>query len=279
MYFKNTKSILILLLATIYPVISQAICSSDNADNFNEWISVTREQALNKGISSKVVNEVFSSIQYRNETIIADRKQFTEPTLTFEEYLQNISYLEIIANGKIMQKKYDKFLLNIQRKYGVPAGVLMALWGLESKFGEKLGNVPIFSTLATLAYDCRRSKLFTREFYAALSLMEKGIISTKSLGATHGEIGQFQFLPSNVDKFAVDADKDGRADLINSKVDAIESTAKFLKGNGWIRGKGYQPKEENFEKLKIWNNSKNYIKVVAYIASQIDGLKIKNVYD
>ncbi|WP_244668494.1 lytic murein transglycosylase [Candidatus Liberibacter africanus] len=276
--FREIKSLFLLFTILMYPTLSQAICS-ESPDRFNEWISDTREQALKNGVHKEIADEVFSNLQYREATINADRKMFSSPPLSFKEYLETIPYSTIIATGKQLKKKNEEAFRHLKRKYGVPAGVIISLWGLESSFGTRMGKVPILSTLATLAYDCRRSKFFTEEFFAALYLVDKNIISPTSLGAMYGEIGQFQFLPSNVKKFAVDADEDGQANLIESPTDAIVSAANFLSKNGWVRCKGYQPTEANFATLKRWNSSTNYIKTVAYIAAHIDGIKLNRKYD
>ncbi|CAL9914431.1 membrane-bound lytic murein transglycosylase B [Candidatus Liberibacter solanacearum] len=277
MSFNKTRSLFILLLILIHPTLSLAICS-ETPDKFNEWMSDAREQALKKGINADVVNKVFSNIKYRDASVSLDRKMFTAPPLSFQEYISGIAISNIIERGKKIKKEYQVLFQKIQKDYGVPAGILITLWGLESRFGDRMGEVPTFSTLATLAYDCRRSALFTEQFFVALELVNQGIISAESRGALHGEIGPFQFLPSNVKKFSVDGDGDGKASIITSNIDAIESAANFLKKNGWTKNKGYQPEEKNFLILKRWNNSTNYIKAVAYIAAHIDGIKLKDGY-
>ncbi|AHA27743.1 Membrane-bound lytic murein transglycosylase B precursor [Candidatus Liberibacter americanus str. Sao Paulo] len=261
----------------VSPVSTVSICS-DNPDNFKEWISEARNEAIKKGINIKIVNDIFSNLEYSFKTIELDRKQ-TIFKLSFDEFLKKVSAASVIENGKSMKRKYSDFLKKVEKNYGVSPGVLMALWGLESKFGTKKGTINTLSALATLSYDCRRSKLFTEQFFTAVSLVNNGTISIDSIGAPHGEIGQFQFLPTNVERFAVDADGDGKADVVNSNLDAIESAANFLKKSGWNAMYGYQPQEPNFKILNRWNASMVYKKTVAYIAANIDGLKIKDVYE
>ena len=129
-------------------------------------------------------------------------------------------------------------LLNkIESRYGVPGEVVVAIWGLETSFGANTGNMSSLRSLATLAYDCRRSAFFTNELMAALSIVQRGDMSpSQMVGAWAGELGQTQFLASSYVKFAVDFDGNGRRDLIRSKADALASTANYLKAYGWKKG-------------------------------------------
>jgi membrane-bound lytic murein transglycosylase B len=142
---------------------------------------------------------------------------------------------------------------------------------MESSFGNLTGRMSAIRSLATLAYDCRRSAFFTRELLAALKIIQNGDMRPSQLiGAWAGEIGQTQFLASNYLKYAVDFDGDGRRDLINSKADALASTANFLVAHGWRAGRGYQPGQSNYKAIKEWNYAKVYQKALATIAKQID---------
>src|SRR5690606_8016821 len=126
-----------------------------------------------------------------------------------------------------------------------------------------MGNQNIVSAVATLAYDCRRSEVFTRQLNAALQLVDRGNVRADAVGAAHGEVGQTQFLPENVIKFGVDGDGDGRIDLIRSKAAALHSTANFLVGHGWRSGAGYQKGEANFRALEGWNAAGVYQQAIA----------------
>ncbi|MBY7649291.1 MAG: lytic transglycosylase [Candidatus Liberibacter europaeus] len=275
MTLKKIK-LLTLFLIALYPTLSLALCDS-SPDKFDRWISDTRKKAIAKGIGSNVLDDVFSNITYSYSTINLDRNQ-TAFTLSFEDFLKKISASNVIETGKYMKKKHADFLKKVKTNYGVSPGILMALWGLESSFGTKTGEIHTMSALATLAYDCRRSKFFTEQFFIALELVSDGVISADTRGAAHGEIGQFQFIPSNVKRFAIDSDRDGKADLINSHVDAIESAANLLKKNGWKKLQGYQPQEKNFHILRYWNSSAVYRKAIAYIAAHIDEIPLQNGY-
>jgi membrane-bound lytic murein transglycosylase B len=155
-------------------------------------------------------------------------------------------------------------------KYGVPKEVIVAIWGLESGFGRFMGDIPIFSSLATLAYDCRRSAFFTNELMSALRIADRGAMSIRDMkGAWAGEIGQTQFLASSYERFAVDFDGDGRPNLIRSKPDVFASTANFLRRHGWRKGADWSPGTANYGVLRDWNRAEVYRKTIAYMATQL----------
>ena len=175
----------------------------------------------------------------------------------------------LFHKGNDIRKTWDGSLLTWKKKYGVPPGVLIAIWGMESGFGRFTGNQHTVSAVATLAYDCRRSAFFTEQLYALLQMIQKGWISPDFRGAAHGEIGQTQFLPANVLRYGANGDANRRVDLSN-QFDALASTANFLKGKGWRRGAGYQQGQTNFRAIKAWNAAGVYQKAIAAIAAEID---------
>jgi lytic murein transglycosylase len=161
-------------------------------------------------------------------------------------------------------------LSRIEQAYGVPGEVLVAIWGLETDFGANTGKFPTMRSLATLAYDCRRSEMFRGELLDALRIIERGDLTPAEMrGAWAGEIGQTQFMPSAYIKFAVDFDANGRRDLLRSVPDVLASTANFLSSYGWQRGKDWEVGSANFNALQQWNKSEVYAKTVGYFASQL----------
>jgi membrane-bound lytic murein transglycosylase B len=140
---------------------------------------------------------------------------------------------------------------------------------METAFGRFMGSQNTVSAVATLAYDCRRTEFFQEQLIAALKLVDKGVLSSGSKGAMHGELGQTQFLPKNV--FLYGADGDGGGINLNSKADALASTAKFLRGHGWAAGSGYQPGQPNFGAIQGWNAATVYQKAIAIMGKKIDG--------
>ena len=176
----------------------------------------------------------------------------------------------IVAQGRKRKAQSAGFYASLEKKYGVPAGVIIAIHGMETGFGRFMGDSNVVSSIATLAYDCRRSEFFTGHTLAALKLVDRGVISTSSIGAKHGEVGHTQFLPGNVLKFGQDGNGDGNIDL-NNLSDALASTANFLKGKGWKRGAGYQEGQPNFKVIQQWNAAGVYQKAIAIMGGKIDG--------
>jgi lytic murein transglycosylase len=248
---------------------AQAAQCGNDSSGFNAWKTAFAAEAQARGVGSKGL-QALQGTTYASKTISADRNQKSFK-LTLEQFMQKRGASTIMSKGKSLKKQHAQLLASIERSYGVPPGPLLAIWGMETGFGSFLGNQNIISAVATLAYDCRRSEFFTGHLYGALALIDKGHLSSKAIGAAHGEIGQTQFLPGNVAKFGVDADGNGRIDLIGSRADALASTANFLRAHGWRAGGGYQKGEGNFRAIQGWNAAGVYQQAIAIIGKEIDG--------
>lgn len=242
-----------------------AKCSSTGG-NYEAWKA---DFAAERGLKGAAL-KAFMSTSYSTKTISADRNQKSFK-LSFDQFMAKRGGNAIISKGKGIKKANAALFASIEKRYGVPAGPLIAIWGMETGFGSFMGNQNTLSAVATLAYDCRRTEYFTEQLDAALELVNRGVISGSSIGAMHGEIGQTQFLPLNVLRYGADGDGNGKIDMIRSKADALASTAKFLKGHGWSAGGGYQPGEGNYGAIQGWNAAGVYQKAIAYIGAQIDG--------
>ena len=240
----------------------------DGADGFETWKKQFAQEAAAHGVAPRAL-DALSQTRYASKTIAADRGQKSFK-LTLDEFMQKRGANAIISRGKRMKEKHAGLLTGIERQYGVPAGPLLAIWGMETGFGGFLGNQHILSAVATLAYDCRRAEFFTGHLYAALTLIERGMLDASAIGAAHGEIGQTQFLPGNVLRYGTDGDGNGRIDMIGSVPDALASTANFLRAHGWQAGAGYQPGQPNFVALQGWNAASVYQQAIALIAEKID---------
>lgn len=249
---------------------AQAASCGNDASGFNAWVDNFKRVAPSKGISPSVLETAFANVQYNRPTIRADRGQKSFK-LSFDEFMKKRGGQAIISRGKSMKSANAALFANIERRYSVPAGPLLAIWGMETGFGSFLGDQHTLSAVATLAYDCRRSDYFTEQLYAALQLVARGDLSTTAKGAAHGEIGQTQFLPLNVIRYGADGDGDGHVDMVRSRADALASTANFLVGHGWQRGAGYQQGQPNFKAIQGWNAATVYQQAIAYIGAQIDG--------
>jgi lytic murein transglycosylase len=236
---------------------------------YEAWKAEFSGEAKANGVGAKGL-KALAATSYSTKTINADRNQKSFK-LSLDQFMAKRGGRAIASRGKSLKAANAGLFANLEKRYGVPAGPLIAIWGMETGFGASLGNQNTVSAVATLAYDCRRSAFFTEQLYAALKLVDRGVISGSSIGAMHGEVGQTQFLPKNVLAYGADGDGDGRINMISSKADALASTAKFLAGHGWSRGAGYQPGEPNFGAIQGWNAAGVYQKAIAIIGAQIDG--------
>lgn len=268
---KTLKALLVAtaLVAGLPGLAAAAKCSSTGAA-FPAWVEDFKQEAASQGVSPSVLDRAFANVQYNKGTIRADRGQKSFK-LSFDDFMRKRGGQTVISRGKAMKRANAALFARIEGRYGVPAGPLIAIWGMETGFGNYLGSEHTMSAVATLAYDCRRSAYFTEQLYAALTLVGQGTLSPSARGAAHGEIGQTQFLPLNVVKYGVDGDGNGRIDLVGSKADALASTANFLRGHGWQPGAGYQPGEPSFGALQGWNAATVYQQAIAFIGAQIDG--------
>lgn len=241
----------------------------NNAGGFEAWKVQFAREAASNGTGQRGLSAL-AGTTYASKTIWADRNQKSFK-LSLNEFMDKRGGKTIASKGKALRKQNAALFNQIEQRFGVPAGPLIAIWGMETGFGNFLGNANILSAVATLAYDCRRTEYFTEQLHAALKLVDQGTISPSSIGAMHGEIGQTQFLPLNVIRYGVDGDGNGSIDLIGSKADALASTANFLRGHGWRAGAGYQQGQPNFAALQGWNAASVYQQAIAIIAAEIDG--------
>lgn len=248
---------------------AEAARCGKSGGGFERWKKSFAGEAKANGIGRKGLSAL-SQTRYSKSTIRADRGQKSFK-LSLNQFMKKRGANAIASRGKKLKRQHASLFKNIERRYGVPPGVLLAIWGMETGFGGFMGKTHTLSAVATLAYDCRRSEFFTNHLYAALRLIDRGSLHPKSVGAAHGEIGHTQFLPANVLKFGVDGDGNGRVDLVRSKADALASTANFLRGHGWRPGAGYKPGQPNFRAIQGWNAAGVYQQSIAIIATHIDG--------
>jgi lytic murein transglycosylase len=236
--------------------------------NFQAWLDDFKSEAATKGISQAAITSGLSGVTLDQGILSRDRSQkvFNQ---SFEEFSGRMVPPRL-SRGANMMKQYGSVLSRIEEAYGVPGEVLVAIWGLETDFGVNLGKFPTMRSLATLAYDCRRSEMFRSELFDALRIIERGDLTPAEMrGAWAGEIGQTQFMPSSYIKFAVDFDANGRRDLLRSAPDVLASTANFLASHGWQKGKDWEVGSPNFAVLQQWNKSDVYARTIGYFASQL----------
>ena len=245
-----------------------AASCGNTSSGFEAWKSAFAKEARRSGVKKPGL-QALSQARYATGTIAADRNQKSFK-YTLEKFMKVRGSDTIVAQGRKRKARDANYYATLERQYGVPAGILLALHGMETAFGNYMGNSQVVSAIVTLAYDCRRSEFFIPHAIGALRLVDQGAITVNTKGAKHGELGHTQFLPGNALKYGVDATGDGRVDFYN-QTDALASTANFLRKKGWKPGRGYQPGEPNFEVIKQWNSASVYQKAIAIMAARIDG--------
>lgn len=246
----------------------QAAPCGDTSAGFEEWKPVMAREAKAAGVG-KAGQAALKGSGYSKATIGADRNQKSFK-YTLDKFMSVRGADTIVAQGRARKAKNADFYTGLEQAYGVPAGVIIAIHGMETAFGGFMGDTNVVSAIATLAYDCRRSEFFTGHLIGALKLVDAGSISASSIGAKHGELGHTQFLPGNALVYGVDGNGDGRVDLSNV-TDALHSTANFLRQKGWKPGKGFQEGDPNFAVIKEWNAAKVYQQAIAIMGARIDG--------
>lgn len=206
---------------------------------FGLWQQQFIARAEAEGIPPALVNDVFRNVTVDEYVIKLDRKQ-PEDKLSFSKYKQNTVNPRRIAKGRELLQTHAALLNEISAKYGVEPRFIVALWGMETDYGRHTGNFSVIQSLATLAYDGRREELFTSELVAAFKILQQGHFNQFDLiGSWAGAMGNCQFMPSSYLKFAVDYDRDGKADIWNSLPDSFASIANYLAGSGWQQGIGW----------------------------------------
>ncbi|MGJ8610612.1 MAG: lytic murein transglycosylase [Octadecabacter sp.] len=259
------------LLAAAFSVLAvpaiAAQCGND-ASGFSAWKQAFASEAAAAGVGQAGLNAL-ANASYSQSTINADRNQ-TGVRYELNDFIRiRLGSLDSFASQ--MQRERNKnpnFYASLESAYGVPAGILLAIHGMETGFGRTMGNTPVVDSITTVAYDCRRSGFFTPHAIAALVLVDRGGLAPSQRGAAHGEMGHTQFLPGNALQYGVDADGNGRVDFY-SLSDSLASTANFLRQKGWQPGQGFQEGSANFRVLNEWNAATVYQQAIALSAARM----------
>lgn len=201
---------------------------------FDEYLSTLRTESETLGLSSDTLDDAFASIQYRKKSIVHDKAQPERQKITLDAYIPRAVPEWKIAKARRLYDQNIELLERIGKDYGVQPRFIVALWGVETNFGNYTGNFSTLSALATLAYDGRRETFFKKEFFAALKIIDEGHITTENMkGSWAGAMGQVQFMPTSFNAYAVDYNNDGKKDIWNSRADALASAANYLKQANW----------------------------------------------
>ncbi|MES2847277.1 MAG: lytic murein transglycosylase [Pseudomonadota bacterium] len=261
---------------------------------YDAWVASFRGRAAAQGISPSTFTMAFQGAGYLPGVVTRDRNQ-TEFSRTLEDYLSIAASDERVQKGRAAFARHRGTLSALQDRYGVDAEIIAAIWGLESFYGERRGEVPVISATSTLAFDGRRGAFFEQQLIAALKILQNGDIPAARLtGSWAGAMGHTQFIPTSYLQFAVDFTGDGRRDVwSDDPSDALASTAAYLQRNGWTPGLRWggevgsgtasgtviQPQPggprfdttNNFRAIKRYNNSDAYAIGVGHLADRIGG--------
>ena len=263
---RRLSSVFAVLSLTAAPAFA-APCGND-ASGFANWKAQFAQEAAASGVGQAGL-AALANAQYSNSTIAADRNQ-RGVRYELNDFIRiRLGSLDSFAGQ--MRRKRDQnpqFYASLERAYGVPAGIILAIHGMETGFGRTMGNTPVVDSITTVAYDCRRSDFFTPHAIAALILVDQGVLTGSKRGAAHGELGHTQFLPGNALRYGVDANGDGVVDLYNV-ADSLASTANFLRQKGWRPGESYQEGSHNFRVLNEWNAATVYQQAIALAAARM----------
>lgn len=263
---------------------------------WDAWVASFRPRARSAGISDGVIDAGFRGAGYLPGVVERDRNQ-TEFSRTLEDYLAIVANDEKVAAGRAQYARRRSLLSEIEARYGVPANVVAAVWGMESNYGTRRGEIPVVSATSTLAYDGRRGAFFENQLLAALRILARGDTTPSGLvGSWAGAMGHTQFIPTTYQSYAVDFRGDGRRDIWSEDpTDGLASTAAYLSQMGWRRGEPWgqeitaanpgsggrviQPEPggprfrvyRNFDVIKRYNNSDNYAIGVGHLSDRIAG--------
>ncbi|MFQ6549416.1 lytic murein transglycosylase [Aestuariibius sp. 2305UL40-4] len=258
---------------------------------YDAWVANFRARAPRSGLSPATLEAGFRNTGYLPGVVTRDRNQ-TEFRRSLEDYLSIAASDERITKGRAAFARHQGTLTALQSRYGVDARIITAIWGLESFYGERRGNVPVVSATSTLAFDGRRGAFFEDQLIAALRILQNGDITPDRLtGSWAGAMGHTQFIPTSYQAFAVDFTGDGRRDIwSDDPTDALASAAAYLQRNGWTPGLRWgaegsaggtviQPQPggprfavtRNFNVIKRYNNSDAYAIGVGHLADRIGG--------
>ena len=267
------KFIILQLFILIFSFSNSKVLLSAETDDFAIWLSNFQQKALELGITQQTLDLSFKNIEPNKRVIELDQRQ-PEFTITLDEYLNNTTPKFRVNKGKKLYVENKDLLAKVSEVYGVQPRFLLALWGIETSFGQYTGSFNVIRSLATLSYDQRRREYFTGELINALKIIDQGHTSPETMdGSWAGAMGQCQFMPTSFVNYAVDFNNDGKKDIWNTIPDVLASAANYLSSTGWDNSQTWgrevmvinnideslittsARKVETSKKLSHWSNS------------------------
>lgn len=204
------------------------------AETYQNWLAGFKKHAATQGVKASTLHMAFQGVEPNDRVIELDTRQPERKKIGFAKYIEGGLAQSRIDNGRLHFRQDQALLKKTEEAYGVPAEVLVALWGIETSYGKNTGGFDLVSALSTLAWEGRRREFFQKELVEALLILQGGHISRQDFkGSWAGAMGQNQFMPSSWRRYAVDGDGDGHKDIWKTKADVFASSANYLKQNGW----------------------------------------------
>ncbi|MDF8331894.1 lytic murein transglycosylase [Novosphingobium cyanobacteriorum] len=237
----TTKRFAAAALASLLAIAGLPACAQGSEEaGFQGYLQLLAARARADGVSESTINSVTSGLTFSPKVISLDRSQPgggpSSGIPAFEPYRRTHVDAVRIGRGRRQYADAAGLLGQIERRYGVPGNVVLAIWGHESNYGAYTGDFDLARSLATLAYEGRRRELFADEFVALLKMIDRGVPRWKLVGSWAGAFGNPQFLPSVYLRVAQDADGDGLADIWQSRPDTLASIANYFRDAGWRPG-------------------------------------------
>lgn len=245
---------------------SSNVATSDYSpqNSFQSCIANLKSQAMANGVSASTYDRYTQNLA-PDYSVIEKLNYQPEFSTPIWDYLSGLVDDERVAVGEQKLAKHREVLNRVAAVYGVPAETVVAVWGVESNFGDISGKYPLLQALGTLSCEGRRQSYFRGEFFAAMRILQRGDLTESQLkGSWAGAFGHTQFMPSTYEELAVDFDGDGRRDLVSSTTDALASTANFLKKRGWQTGQPWGFEVKNPQAISLSGESRRNKKSLSY---------------
>lgn len=236
MYFRGAAAVVALVLTAATPLLAADDAPPAEAQDqaaFEAFLGGVRAEAIERGIRADIVDSAFRGLTPNRRVVKRDRNQ-AEFTLTLDIYRNRVVTPANVAAGRRKADRHGVLLQAVAKKYGVQPRFILAIWGIETRYGAVTADVPLIRAVATLAFDKRRSSFYRKQLFAALEMVNRGHIDLDSMyGSWAGAMGQPQFIPTSYLAFAQDFDGDGRRDIWKSEGDVFASIANYLAKHGW----------------------------------------------